>query len=149
MLNTVCRSLLTVNVILFQPTRSLFTAAARLTSHQPFRDVYRPADCVSVAGVLAKTHLNNPFLITRSLRYSAARTAVGNKADETKTEPGAVTDVNNEPPVKPSLFQRFKQMYKDYWYVLIPVHVVTSIGWTGAFYYSVKKYIHLIIIFNY
>ena len=85
MLNIVCRSLLTVNVIRFQPTRSLVTAAARLTSHQPFRDVYRPADCVSVAGVLAKTHLNNPFLITRSLRYSAARTAVGNKADETKS----------------------------------------------------------------
>ncbi|XP_063216080.1 uncharacterized protein C18orf19 homolog A isoform X2 [Bacillus rossius redtenbacheri] len=38
-------------------------------------------------------------------------------------------------PERLSLFKRFKQMYRDYWYVLIPVHVVTSIGWFGAFYY--------------
>lgn len=40
---------------------------------------------------------------------------------------------------KPTLFARFKQMYKDYWYVLIPVHVITSVGWFGSFYFSVKN----------
>lgn len=36
---------------------------------------------------------------------------------------------------KLSLFAKFKLMYKKYWYVLIPVHVVTSIGWMASFYY--------------
>lgn len=43
------------------------------------------------------------------------------------------------PPTKLSLFQKFKQMYKDYWYVLIPVHCVTSVFWAGGFYFAVKK----------
>lgn len=50
------------------------------------------------------------------------------------------------------LFAKFKHMYKQYWYVLIPVHVLTSVGWFGGFYYLSKsgvdvpallQYIHL------
>lgn len=41
----------------------------------------------------------------------------------------------NEPEKKPSLYQRFKLMYKEYWYVLLPVHIVTSACWLGGFYY--------------
>jgi Protein of unknown function (DUF1279) len=37
------------------------------------------------------------------------------------------------------LFARFKKMAKDYWYVLIPVHVATSCVWLGAFYYTSKR----------
>jgi hypothetical protein len=33
---------------------------------------------------------------------------------------------------------RFKKMAKEYWYVLIPVHVVTSMCWLGGFYYASK-----------
>lgn len=33
-----------------------------------------------------------------------------------------------------SLLQRMKQLTKDYWYILLPVHLVTSIGWIGVFY---------------
>ncbi|CAH0556939.1 unnamed protein product [Brassicogethes aeneus] len=40
---------------------------------------------------------------------------------------------------KLSLFKRFKKMYKDYWYVLIPVHLVTSAAWFGGFYYLAKS----------
>ncbi|XP_030758331.1 uncharacterized protein C18orf19 homolog A-like [Sitophilus oryzae] len=42
---------------------------------------------------------------------------------------------DTEDKKKLSLFQRFKQMYKDYWYVLVPVHIVTSVAWFGGFYY--------------
>lgn len=47
-----------------------------------------------------------------------------------------------EPPPekKLSLFKRFKDMYKKYWYVLVPVHVVTSTFWFGGFYYLAKRY---------
>lgn len=37
------------------------------------------------------------------------------------------------------LFARFKKMAKDYWYVLIPVHVATSAVWLGAFFYTSKR----------
>jgi Protein of unknown function (DUF1279) len=37
------------------------------------------------------------------------------------------------------LFARFKKMAKDYWYVLIPVHVATSCFWLGSFYYASKR----------
>ncbi|GAV09333.1 hypothetical protein RvY_18892 [Ramazzottius varieornatus] len=33
-----------------------------------------------------------------------------------------------------SLWLRFKTMYKAYWYVLIPVHGMLSVGWYGLFY---------------
>jgi len=46
-------------------------------------------------------------------------------------------------PVKESLFTRFKAMYRDYWYVLVPVHVVTSVGWIGGFYYFAKSGVDL------
>lgn len=48
------------------------------------------------------------------------------KTDETET---------TIPPPKPSIWKRFKDMYKEYWYVLVPVHIVTSIIWYGSFYY--------------
>lgn len=44
---------------------------------------------------------------------------------------------------KLGLFQRFKKMAKDYWYVLIPVHVLTSACWLGAFYYTSTRWVHL------
>eukprot|EP00096_Caligus_rogercresseyi_P011508 TRINITY_DN4534_c0_g1_i2.p1 TRINITY_DN4534_c0_g1~~TRINITY_DN4534_c0_g1_i2.p1 ORF type:complete len:170 (+),score=44.85 TRINITY_DN4534_c0_g1_i2:144-653(+) len=39
----------------------------------------------------------------------------------------------------PSLSQRFKEMWKNYWYVLLPVHVSTSIVWFGGFYILAKS----------
>lgn len=36
---------------------------------------------------------------------------------------------------KLTLVARFKKMYKEYWYVLVPVHVVTSCFWFTGFYY--------------
>ena len=35
--------------------------------------------------------------------------------------------------------QKFKKMFKDYWYVLIPVHGVTSLAWFGSFYLMCKS----------
>lgn len=45
----------------------------------------------------------------------------------------------DESQKKLSVFQRFKQMYKNYWYVLLPVHLVTSTFWFGGFYYMAKR----------
>lgn len=39
-------------------------------------------------------------------------------------------------PAKLGLFARFRKMYKEYWYVLVPVHCFTSVFWFGGFYYA-------------
>ena len=39
---------------------------------------------------------------------------------------------------KDSTFSKLKQMIKDYWYVIIPVEVVTSVMWYGAIFLSLK-----------
>jgi len=55
-------------------------------------------------------------------------------------------------PLKPkaeeklSLYQRFKAMYKDYWYVLLPVHLVTSAGWFGGFYYLASSGVDIVAL---
>jgi len=40
---------------------------------------------------------------------------------------------------KMTVVQRFKAMLKDYWHVLIPVHVITSLGWFGGFYFLATR----------
>lgn len=44
-----------------------------------------------------------------------------------------------EPEKKVTVFAKMKQMTKDYWHVLIPVHIITSIGWMVSFYFIIKK----------
>lgn len=41
---------------------------------------------------------------------------------------------------KLSLTAKFKKMWKDYWYVLMPVHFVTSTLWFTGFYYISTRY---------
>ncbi|XP_055371096.1 protein FAM210A [Condylostylus longicornis] len=48
-------------------------------------------------------------------------------------------DLEDEFPKKISIFAKFKLMYKKYWYVLIPVHLVTSAGWFFSFYLLSKS----------
>lgn len=42
-----------------------------------------------------------------------------------------------------------KQMTKDYWHVLIPVHLVTSAGWVALFYAAAKNGVDIAHILNY
>lgn len=71
-----------------------------------------------------------------NFKYTAdVRHYSGNKQDEIE-----------EPVKKISIFQRFKQMYRDYWYVLVPVHLVTSAAWFGGFYYLAKSGIDIVAI---
>ncbi|KAK9510555.1 hypothetical protein O3M35_005307 [Rhynocoris fuscipes] len=54
------------------------------------------------------------------------------------------TGSSEEETKKLTLFQRFKAMYRDYWYVLVPVHIVTSAFWFGGFYYAAKSGIDIV-----
>jgi len=50
---------------------------------------------------------------------------------------------------KISVFQKMKQMTKDYWHVLIPVHVITSIGWIAIFYTAVRNGVDIVQLLEY
>lgn len=54
-----------------------------------------------------------------------------------------------DPEKKKSLINRFKQMYKDYWYVLLPVHMTTSAIWFGGFYYCVRRLVCIFEVLTY
>ncbi|XP_014259355.1 uncharacterized protein C18orf19 homolog A-like isoform X1 [Cimex lectularius] len=84
-----------------------------------------------------------PFTIsTRDLRttYQTKFVKEGSSRNKTNDVPPKL----EEEPAKLGLFQRFKQMYKKYWYVLVPVHLITSAGWFGGFYYCAKSGVDLV-----
>ncbi|XP_028837331.1 uncharacterized protein C18orf19 homolog B-like [Denticeps clupeoides] len=47
------------------------------------------------------------------------------------------------------LYQRFKKMFKQYGKVMVPVHLVTSSVWFGAFYYAAMKGVNLVPFLDY
>jgi len=49
----------------------------------------------------------------------------------------------------PGIVKRFKAMIKDYWYVLVPVHVATSIVWLGGFYLMLKAGVDIVGFLEY
>ncbi|XKL69407.1 hypothetical protein PGB90_007176 [Kerria lacca] len=72
----------------------------------------------------------------KSSSYALTRYYSSTTDESKKTTPA------NEPvdtKAKPSLLQKFKQMYKEYWYVLVPVHLITSAFWFTSFYYLSKS----------
>uniref|UniRef100_A0A8D8W288 Protein FAM210A n=1 Tax=Cacopsylla melanoneura TaxID=428564 RepID=A0A8D8W288_9HEMI len=55
-------------------------------------------------------------------------------------------DPESPEPKKLSLYQRIKIMYRDYWYILAPVHLVTSAFWFGSFYYLAKSGVDIVAV---
>lgn len=54
--------------------------------------------------------------------------------------PTSTTPPTSPPPIieddkSQNIFQRFKNMAKQYWYIVLPVHLVTSTVWFGSFYF--------------
>merc|ERR1719419_634066 len=45
---------------------------------------------------------------------------------------------------KESTFSKIKQMIRDYWYVIIPVEVVTSVMWYGGFFLMLKSGVDIV-----
>lgn len=59
----------------------------------------------------------------------------------------SMDDDNILPSQKLGIIARFKEMYKRYWYVLVPVHILTSTCWMVAFYYLSKRFFLLFFYF--
>jgi len=59
---------------------------------------------------------------------------------------GKKNDVDEQK--KTGIVAKFKQMCKDYWYILIPVHVATSLVWFGSFYFMCKSGLDVVAILH-
>lgn len=108
-------------------------------SSQP-ATIYSNKDCFKQHKLLSpqlQTHFCAPINNTRCQFGTKNAPDRANKSD---TKSAAITeaDLFGEAS-KLGLFAKFKLMYKKYWYVLIPVHVVTSMGWMCGFYYLSKR----------
>ena len=64
---------------------------------------------------------------------SLLTTAVRNLSTSRPVRAGDV-----DPPGE-GIVKKFKRMFKDYWYVMIPVHCFTSCFWFGGFYLMCKS----------
>ncbi|KFV62480.1 Protein FAM210A, partial [Dryobates pubescens] len=66
--------------------------------------------------------------------------------DAAKQSPGE-RDASDPDPLQDksiSLVQRFKKTFKQYGKVMIPVHLLTSTVWFGAFYYAAMKGVNVV-----
>jgi len=83
--------------------------------------------------------VNRGLVQLQSSIVSAKSTISPSRPLSTDNKPDKKEDGAKEvqPPV--GLVKRFKKMWKDYWYVMIPVHCVTSVGWFGGFYLLCKS----------
>ena len=84
-----------------------------------------------------KTMCNVTFLSSNNLKNCQIRPMISQQKSVSFSDNAQ----NKTEESKPSLFQRLKQMTKDYWYIVIPVHIVTSIGWGTTFYLCSKRYV--------
>jgi hypothetical protein len=50
---------------------------------------------------------------------------------------------------KPGIVKKFKKMFKEYWYVFVPVHVATSSVWLGTFYLMLKSGVDIVSFLQY
>lgn len=82
----------------------------------------------------------NEFKITK--RYKQTSSDQGKSSEDTSQNV-------EEPPEKLSLFKRYQKMLREYWYVMLPVHGVTSIFWIGGFYYAAKSGIDIVPFLEY
>lgn len=78
------------------------------------------------------------------------RNAIGfNRCDFSSTSPNDPKKDVPVPTEKLSLLQRYKKMLKEYWYVLIPVHMATSGVWFVSFYYAAKSGVDIVPFMEY
>lgn len=97
------------------------------------RQLITPVPQISV---LSSSFIKSRFYSTQKNEQSALKPDEDDSTDKDKDKEA----VKKEEDVKKmGLFKKFKQMYRDYWYVLIPVHVATSTCWAGLFYYVAKR----------
>lgn len=87
---------------------------------------------------LIKCYSNVPPHLDKKQKSASDKTAETNSHTKQDDDPAVELPPDVEPE-KMGLVAKFKMMYKQYWYVLVPVHIVTSTGWMVGFYYLSQR----------
>lgn len=108
-----------------------------------FSLIFRMANLLFTRGIFRQISFKNQYnsilcnnhYIKYKLKYSGAATQL--KFYST-AEKGSNSG-NDDDTSKLTLFQKFKKMYREYWYVVVPVYLVISPLWFGGCYYLIKS----------
>lgn len=122
-------------------SRCNFLAMARLNVFVPRRLFVSCTVCLSKCTTTTSGQRKHQFsrdlgclTATDNLRshihYTCGRQQTMTTTPPTSTPPPPPDDDKSQ-----SIFQRFKNMAKKYWYIVLPVHLVTSTVWFGSFYF--------------
>lgn len=124
----------------FQSTNSVTQFNRRLQS-SPFRE-YSTNFEKSICQRILTTYIcaNRKFVDNECHKFESRICKYS--TDSSKEE-------NNSSQVGQTRFQKMKQMAKDYWYILIPVHVATSIIWFSVFYIAAKNGVNVEEVLRY
>lgn len=99
--------------------------------------------CSPVNGALVRAFSNGDRYVRRQKESENEKPSPNNVAS---SSPASTEKPEEAVPEKLGLFARFKKMYKEYWYVLVPVHCLTSVMWFGGFYYASTSGVDVIAI---
>lgn len=123
----------------------LVSSSSSISQRQPTAN----SSATGVTALTAHAAILSPLLVTKYRSYAristkSTATACPSAASKTDTKSSSTATVSSSNELfgeaaNMGLFAKFKHMYKQYWYVLIPVHVITSVGWLGGFYYLAKR----------
>ncbi|KAG5672669.1 hypothetical protein PVAND_002780 [Polypedilum vanderplanki] len=89
----------------------------------------------TITGLLLENqyaHNKNTFYQQTNLLHISRNNFLTQKVKNNTTT--VKTQNDEEKPL--GLVAKFKKMTKEYWYVLVPVHCITSCFWFGGFYYA-------------
>ncbi|KAL6263365.1 hypothetical protein P5V15_006160 [Pogonomyrmex californicus] len=93
--------------------------------------------------------VNNIFVYQKLLRQNVKNDVTLAYYSDIKQSSDSDCEKPQTEQKKVSVFQKMKQMTKDYWHILIPVHVITSIGWVAIFYTAVRNGVDIVQLLEY
>ncbi|XP_057332981.1 uncharacterized protein C18orf19 homolog A isoform X1 [Microplitis mediator] len=131
-----------------EPTKWNFSNYNTKIPYRTFTKNFLPISSLDLLTNVKSVNLNNNELFKK----------FSNNVDK-KKDGVPETDVNkgtsqDEPAIgvgleKKNVFQKMKQLFKDYWYIMAPVHIATSTCWVIIFYIAAKNGVDVIPIMEY
>ncbi|KRY31966.1 Rho GTPase-activating protein 39 [Trichinella spiralis] len=92
-------------------------------------------------GSLSLSHNSRCTFSVSSIQYHRSLASL-ESSKSNGSQPDKKADVDDES--KLTTYQKFKLTFKRYWYVLVPVHLITSSVWLGSFYYLAASGVDLV-----
>ncbi|XP_065281397.1 uncharacterized protein C18orf19 homolog B [Dermacentor albipictus] len=96
-----------------------------------------------------------PSFLTSTCTFSSNYCTKSDSKADLKKDVASPLEASAEPKKdevveeKLNIFQRYKKMFKEYWYVMLPVHIATSIVWFGSFFYLATCGVDVVQILEY